>query len=166
MPWSFRQSELVYVFQVELELFPDMRSKKLAIRTVRVEESLVQLFMDRAMDIFTKNTVGPQKYVTTLHRKWSIIMVCMSWQSSWTISSLHFELPWELLVWYFLGIWKHTRSIMIFLPTKQKQRLSTFCRKWILYYPSQRYVVDDAWANPISVVIVLHQYCSCAWPLS
>ncbi|XP_063446016.1 dynein axonemal heavy chain 3-like isoform X5 [Mytilus trossulus] len=51
--------------RVECELFPDMRSKKLLLRTVKIEESLVVEYVDRAMDIFKNNTVGPQKYLNT-----------------------------------------------------------------------------------------------------
>lgn len=38
-----------------------MRSKKLLLRTVKIEESLVVEYVDKAMDIFKNNTVGPQK---------------------------------------------------------------------------------------------------------
>lgn len=52
----------VYFYcQVECELFPDMRSKKLLLRTVKIEEALVVEYVDKAMDIFKHNTVGPQK---------------------------------------------------------------------------------------------------------
>ena len=52
--------------QVEIELFPDMKDKKLFLRSVHVDEALVQDYMDQAVDIFKLNTVGPQKYVQML----------------------------------------------------------------------------------------------------
>lgn len=48
--------------QVEIELFPDMKEKKLFLRSVHVDEALVQDYMDQAVDVFKLNTVGPQKY--------------------------------------------------------------------------------------------------------
>ncbi|XP_048576009.1 dynein axonemal heavy chain 3 isoform X2 [Nematostella vectensis] len=51
--------------RVETELFPDMRDKRLPLRSVAVEEMLVQDYMDRAVDVFKLNTVGPQKYLNT-----------------------------------------------------------------------------------------------------
>lgn len=36
---------------------------KLLLRSVKIEESLVTDYVDRAMEIFKHNTVGPQKYV-------------------------------------------------------------------------------------------------------
>ena len=49
--------------QVECELFPDMRAAtpKLLLRSVKIEESLVTDYVDKAMEIFKHNTVGPQK---------------------------------------------------------------------------------------------------------
>ncbi|KAK3717325.1 hypothetical protein QZH41_011557, partial [Actinostola sp. cb2023] len=49
--------------RVEKELFPDMRERKLTIRSVAVDEMLVQEYMDRAVELFKMNTVGPQKYL-------------------------------------------------------------------------------------------------------
>ena len=51
------------LFQVEIELFPDMKDKKLFLRSVHVDEALVQDYMNQAVDVFKLNTVGPQKYV-------------------------------------------------------------------------------------------------------
>ena len=51
------------LFQVEIELFPDMKDKKLFVRSVHVDEALVQDYMNQAVDVFKLNTVGPQKYV-------------------------------------------------------------------------------------------------------
>jgi dynein heavy chain len=47
--------------RVECDLFHDMRGQRLLLRSVKVEESLVAEFTDKAMAIFKDNTVGPQK---------------------------------------------------------------------------------------------------------
>ena len=39
-----------------------MKDKKLFLRSVHVDEALVQDYMDQAVDVFKLNTVGPQKY--------------------------------------------------------------------------------------------------------
>ncbi|XP_031567893.1 dynein heavy chain 3, axonemal-like [Actinia tenebrosa] len=51
--------------RVETELFPDMRDSQLTLRSVAVDEMLVQDYMDRAVELFKINTVGPQKYLNT-----------------------------------------------------------------------------------------------------
>lgn len=40
-----------------------MRGQRLQLRSVKLEESLVTDYMDKAMEIFKANTVGPQKYL-------------------------------------------------------------------------------------------------------
>ena len=40
-----------------------MKDKKLFLRSVHVEEALVQDHMNEAVDVFKLNTVGPQKYL-------------------------------------------------------------------------------------------------------
>ena len=40
-----------------------MRGTRLLLRSVKLEESLVTDYMDKAMEIFKANTVGPQKYL-------------------------------------------------------------------------------------------------------
>ena len=47
-----------------------MKDKKLFLRSVHVDEALVQDYMDQAVDVFKLNTVGPQKYAQHL------LMVC------------------------------------------------------------------------------------------
>lgn len=47
--------------RVECEVFPEMKGQRLLLRSVKIEESLVAEFTDKAMNIFKKNTVGPQK---------------------------------------------------------------------------------------------------------
>ncbi|KAK0049220.1 dynein heavy chain 3 axonemal-like isoform X1 [Biomphalaria pfeifferi] len=49
--------------RVECELFPDMRGQRLLLRSVRIDESLVTDFVDKAMEIFRMNIIGPQKYL-------------------------------------------------------------------------------------------------------
>ena len=84
-------------FQVEVELFPDMKDKKLFLRGVYVDESLVQDYMNQAVDVFKLNTVGPQKYVSftvlatvlahctctcTLYLQTVLATVSFQWQQS------------------------------------------------------------------------------------
>jgi len=38
-----------------------MRGQKLLLRSVKIDESLVTDYVDKSMDIFKLNTVGPQK---------------------------------------------------------------------------------------------------------
>ena len=47
--------------QVECELFPDMRGQRLLLRSVKIEETLVTDYVDKAMEIFKLNTAGPTK---------------------------------------------------------------------------------------------------------
>ncbi|KAF6029438.1 DNAH3 [Bugula neritina] len=42
-----------------------MKGQRLLLRSVKIEEALVAEFTDKVMDIFKKNTVGPQKYLNT-----------------------------------------------------------------------------------------------------
>ncbi|KAK3579501.1 hypothetical protein CHS0354_028323 [Potamilus streckersoni] len=49
--------------RVECEIFPDLRGKRLLLRCVKLEESLVTDYVDKAMEIFKNNTTGPQKYL-------------------------------------------------------------------------------------------------------
>ncbi|XP_078610604.1 dynein axonemal heavy chain 3-like isoform X1 [Branchiostoma floridae x Branchiostoma japonicum] len=49
--------------RVESDLFPDMRHERLLLRTVKMEEPLVTEFMDKAMETFKINTIGPQRYL-------------------------------------------------------------------------------------------------------
>ncbi|XP_053383461.1 dynein axonemal heavy chain 3-like [Mercenaria mercenaria] len=53
------------LMRVECQLFPDMRGQKLLLRSVKIDESLVTDYVDKSMEIFKLNTVGPQKYLTT-----------------------------------------------------------------------------------------------------
>ena len=67
-------SLILYILflQVEIELFPDMKDKKLFLRSVHVEEALVQDHMNEAVDVFKLNTVGPQKQLL-LHLTFSLL---------------------------------------------------------------------------------------------
>ncbi|CAB3991140.1 dynein heavy chain 3, axonemal-like, partial [Paramuricea clavata] len=51
--------------RVETELFPDMAESKLYLRSVDVDEILVQEYMEQAVEIVKLNSTGPQKYVNT-----------------------------------------------------------------------------------------------------
>ncbi|XP_074648811.1 dynein axonemal heavy chain 3-like [Tubulanus polymorphus] len=59
--------------RVECDLFPDMRGQRLLLRSVKIDESLVSDFTDRAMAIFKSNTIGPQKYLNT-YRKYADLL--------------------------------------------------------------------------------------------
>ncbi|XP_033740540.1 dynein heavy chain 3, axonemal-like isoform X1 [Pecten maximus] len=59
--------------RVECELFPDMRAQRLLLRSVKIEETLVTDYVDKAMDIFKINTTGPQKYLNT-YKKYSDLL--------------------------------------------------------------------------------------------
>ena len=48
-------------FQVETELFPDMAESQLYLRSVDVDEILVQEYMEQAVEIVKLNSTGPQK---------------------------------------------------------------------------------------------------------
>lgn len=49
------------LMRVECTLFPDMRGQKLLLRSVKIDETLVTDYVDKSMEIFKLNTVGPQK---------------------------------------------------------------------------------------------------------
>ncbi|XP_075305326.1 dynein axonemal heavy chain 3 [Odontesthes bonariensis] len=57
--------------RVECNLFPDINN--LYLRSVRPDESLVTNFVNRAKDIFHKNTVGPKKYLN-VYQKYSNLL--------------------------------------------------------------------------------------------
>ena len=59
--------------RVECELFPDMRGQRLLLRSVKLEESLVTDFMDKAMEIFKANTVGPSNYLN-VYKKYADLL--------------------------------------------------------------------------------------------
>ena len=46
---------------METELFPDMAERQLFLRSVDVEEILVQEYMEEVVEIVKLNTTGPQK---------------------------------------------------------------------------------------------------------
>lgn len=50
-----------------------MKGQHLQLRSVKLEESLVTDFMDRAMEIFKQNTLGPQKYLN-VYKKYADLL--------------------------------------------------------------------------------------------
>jgi len=48
--------------QVEMELFPMMKSENLRVASLRLEEEQAQYYVQRAMDVVDSNIVGPQQY--------------------------------------------------------------------------------------------------------
>ncbi|XP_035261919.1 dynein heavy chain 3, axonemal [Anguilla anguilla] len=59
--------------RVECHLFPEIKEHDLNLRTVRPEEDLVTDLVNRAMEVFQKNTVGPQKYLN-VYKKYSDLL--------------------------------------------------------------------------------------------
>ncbi|XP_055507859.1 dynein axonemal heavy chain 3 [Leucoraja erinacea] len=51
------------ILKVECELLPDLMDKKLTLRTVQEEEALVNEIINKSMEIFNVNIVGPQSYL-------------------------------------------------------------------------------------------------------
>ncbi|XP_033109939.1 dynein heavy chain 3, axonemal-like isoform X2 [Anneissia japonica] len=51
--------------RVECDIFPELKSHRLLLRTVKLEEQLVTDFIDKAMEIFKLNAVGPSRYLNT-----------------------------------------------------------------------------------------------------
>lgn len=52
------------LYRVECELFPDIKGQQgrhLMLKSVKIDEALVSEFTDKVMDIFKRNTIGPQK---------------------------------------------------------------------------------------------------------
>jgi len=60
-------------WQVECLLFPLMRNQRLMLSSISADESLVKEFVQRAMDVFQRNTVGPQNYLN-LYRKYAELL--------------------------------------------------------------------------------------------
>jgi len=46
-----------------MELFPVMKTLNLKLASLRLEEEQAQYYVDRAMEVFDLNLVGPQQYV-------------------------------------------------------------------------------------------------------
>nr|KAG5713480.1 hypothetical protein BaRGS_025028 [Batillaria attramentaria] len=59
--------------RVECELFPEMRGQRLLLRSVKIEETLVTDYVDRAMEIFKLNTAGPTKYLN-VYKKYADLL--------------------------------------------------------------------------------------------
>jgi hypothetical protein len=63
----------LFIVQVECELFPALRNQRQVLRSVNVDEALVQDYLHQAVDIYKANFVGPQKYLT-LYRKYADLL--------------------------------------------------------------------------------------------
>ncbi|KAG7492071.1 hypothetical protein MATL_G00010690 [Megalops atlanticus] len=59
--------------RVECNLFPDIQGYNLTLRTVRPDEQLVADIVDSAMEVFQKNTLGPQRYLK-VYKKYSDLL--------------------------------------------------------------------------------------------
>ncbi|XP_075250490.1 dynein axonemal heavy chain 3-like isoform X2 [Convolutriloba macropyga] len=51
--------------RLECELFPDVKGKPFYLRPVRLEETLVGEFVERAFEVLRLNTPGPQRYLAS-----------------------------------------------------------------------------------------------------
>lgn len=54
--------------RVEVELFPFPEYKKYVIRSIRPEESLVDVFIKRALKVFEANKAGPIRYLDVYNK--------------------------------------------------------------------------------------------------
>eukprot|EP00795_Rhopilema_esculentum_P009610 gene9610-17369_t len=59
--------------RVEGELFPDLKAKKLSLRSVNVEEAVVTDFIGKGVEVFKENTTGPQRYLES-YRKYQDLL--------------------------------------------------------------------------------------------
>uniref|UniRef100_A0A8C5QWI6 Dynein axonemal heavy chain 3 n=3 Tax=Leptobrachium TaxID=161697 RepID=A0A8C5QWI6_9ANUR len=59
--------------KVESSLFPDLQMVQLTLKSVKQEESLVLEYVNKTMEIFNKNIVGPQKYLN-VYKKYSDLL--------------------------------------------------------------------------------------------
>ncbi|XP_072168572.1 dynein axonemal heavy chain 3-like [Diadema setosum] len=59
--------------RVECAIFPQMANQKLLLRPVKLEEPLVTDFIDKAMEIFKHNTVGPTRYLN-MYKKYNDLL--------------------------------------------------------------------------------------------
>ncbi|KAM8960487.1 dynein axonemal heavy chain 3 [Pelodytes ibericus] len=59
--------------KVEVDLFPDLQMEYLTLSSVKQEESLVSEYINKTMEIFNKNIVGPQKYLN-VYKKYSHLL--------------------------------------------------------------------------------------------
>ena len=64
---------MVATCQVEMELFPMMKSQNLKLASLRLEEDQAQYYIDRALEVFDLNIVGPQAYVA-LYAKYADLL--------------------------------------------------------------------------------------------
>lgn len=60
-------------FQVEMELFPMMKEDNLRLAALTVEEEQAQYYLNRSVEVFERNLVGPQKYVA-LYAKYADLL--------------------------------------------------------------------------------------------
>jgi len=56
-----------------MELFPMLKSQNLKLATLRLEEEEARYYVDRAMEVFDVNVVGPQAYVA-LYAKYADLL--------------------------------------------------------------------------------------------
>ncbi|XP_062999548.1 dynein axonemal heavy chain 3 [Elgaria multicarinata webbii] len=59
--------------RVQVKLFPELKGDDLILRTVQEDESLVSKYVNKALEIFERNIVGPQKYLN-VYRKYSDLL--------------------------------------------------------------------------------------------
>ncbi|XP_041084991.1 dynein heavy chain 3, axonemal-like [Polyodon spathula] len=59
--------------RVECDLFPEIQGESLCLRAVKLDEPLVCDIVNKTLEIFKKNTVGPQKYLN-VYKKYSDLL--------------------------------------------------------------------------------------------
>ncbi|XP_038618403.1 dynein heavy chain 3, axonemal [Tachyglossus aculeatus] len=59
--------------KVEARLFPELQGDNLTLSTVQPDESLVLDLLNQVLEVFTKNQVGPQKYLN-VYKKYNNLM--------------------------------------------------------------------------------------------
>ncbi|XP_043945444.1 dynein axonemal heavy chain 3 [Protopterus annectens] len=59
--------------KVEVDLFPEIQDERLVLSTVKPDEPLVTDYINKMIEIFMKNTTGPQKYLN-MYKKYSNLL--------------------------------------------------------------------------------------------
>ncbi|KAM4697749.1 dynein axonemal heavy chain 3 [Rhinophrynus dorsalis] len=59
--------------RVEVELFPALQLEHLILSSVKQDEPLVSEYINRTMEVFSMNTIGPQKYLN-VYKKYSDLL--------------------------------------------------------------------------------------------
>ncbi|KAI3358460.1 hypothetical protein L3Q82_014895 [Scortum barcoo] len=105
--------------RVECNLFPDI--KNLYLRTVSPEESLVTNIIDKAMEVFHKNTVGPKKYLNVYQKYSNLLDHTARQEISGFLKEKHSLEGFTKKIESINHLWKEIASLRVTVP------LSMFC---------------------------------------